>query len=181
MNLIKLFLTLILFFSFLSCTKDIDFDQINDTTIETSFIATFVHFNLTALNFLDEFGNEIGSITDLIDVNIVENSQKHLTKVEFTMVVDNTFDREFTVEMAFYDEANTKIYLVEPIINVPANSSEITTVLEIPESDINVIYNINTIKFLVIPIPSTDDSVILASDISNLKLKSYMKLYYNYR
>ena len=181
MNLIKLFLTLVLLFSFQSCTKDVDFDQINDTNIETTYLTTFVHFNLTARSFLDNLNDEIQSVTDIVYVNIVENSQKYLTKVEFTMVIDNSFDREFTVEMVFYDATDTNIYNVEPVINVPANSSETTTILEIPESEINVVYNINTIKFLVTLIPPTNGNEILDSDISNLKLESYMTLYYNYR
>lgn len=183
MNPYKIILALLILFSIQSCTKDVDFDQFDDANIHAEYLATLVHFNFTAPNFLDVNNKEIDLTTDSIAVNISEGSQKYLEKVEFNFVTENTFNREFTIEIQFFDEMDTPINILEQpeIIIVDANSPEKTQKRVIPESNIDKIFDLREIRFLVKLSPSTDNSVILINDTSTLNLKSYMKLFYNYR
>ncbi|NLP58788.1 hypothetical protein [Lutibacter sp. B1] len=164
-----------------SCTKDVDFDQIDDASIKTEYISTLVYFNLTATNFLDEFNNEITSIGDIIDAPISDESQDYLEKIEFTIITENSFDRDFLVQIAFFDKNNTLIYTLQPDVYIPANTTTLTTIIEIPETDIDVIYNTEYFGFILSLLPSSDGSVISNSDTSTLNLKSSAKLFFNFR
>ena len=176
----KIILVLLVSFLFQNCTKEIDFDQIDDANIYATYLVTLTHLNFTAPNFLDDNNDEIELTTDAIAAKISEDSLKYLEKVEFTLIIKNTFNRELSIEIVFYNETGAPIYTLEPVI-VAANYSEIKVIREIPESDIDVIFTMREIGFNVILPPSIDGSVILLNDTSILNLKSYMKLFYNYR
>ena len=181
MNPNKIIATLIILFSLHSCTKDVDFNQLDDANIHTTYLVTLVHLNLTAIKFLNEFNQEIEFTQDVIQAPIEVNSEPYLEKVEFTVITENTFDRNFTFNVIFYNEFNDPIYFLQPVITVPANSSELITVIEIPKEDIAVIYDTKYFGFSLFLSQSTDGSVLSASDIATLDLKSSVKLFFNYK
>jgi len=181
MNPNKAIIIILILFSLNSCTKDVDFDQLDDANIHTSYIATLVHLNLLAVKFLDEFNLEIEFTQDVIQPPIQDESEPYLEKVEFTVITENTFDRNFTFTVVFYNEFSEPIYFLQPVIIVPANSSELTTIIEIPQSDIHFLYDTQYFGFSIVLSPSTDGSVLSVSDTSMLDLKSSVKLFFNYR
>ena len=169
----------ILFFQ--GCTKDVDFNQLDDANIHTTFISTLVYLNLTAPDFLNDLNQEIIVTSDFIDPPITDDTKPYLEKVEFTVITENTFSRNFKLSITFYDAFGAPIYVLQPIINVPENSSEMTTMIEIPKQDIPYIYNTKYFMFSILLLPSTDGSVISISDTSKFNLKSSAKLFFNYR
>ena len=177
----KIIATLLFLFSIHSCTKDVDFNQLDDANIHTAYVVTLIHLNLTATKFLDDFNNEIVFTQDVIQAPITDDSKSYLEKVEFTVVTNNTFNRDFTLNVIFYNEFSEPIYHLQPVITVPANSLELTTVIEIPLEDIPVIYETEYFGFSLELSPSTDGSVISGSDTTTIDLKSSVKLFFNYR
>lgn len=171
--------SIILFFQ--SCTKPVDFDQIDEAEIQASYILTQVYFNLGSSDFLDENANEIDLQLDAIQAPINSSGQKYLEKVEFTVVTENSFDREFNIEIVFFDEALNPIYVVSPQINVLPNSEETITTIEIPTDEIGVIFNTQYFSFFIQLLPSNDGSVILPNDTSELIFKSSVELFFNYK
>jgi hypothetical protein len=165
----------------MGCTKDVDFNQLEDANIHTTFISTLIYLNLTAPDFLNDLNQEIKVTSDFIDPPITDDSKPYLEKVEFTVITKNTFNRNFKLSITFYDAFGAPIYVLQPIINVPENSSELTTMIEIPKQDIAIIYNTKYFGFTVFLSPSTDGSVISISDTSRFDLKSSAKLFFNYR
>lgn len=163
------------------CTKDVDFKQLDDASIHTTYLLTLLYTNLTVVNFLDEFNNEINFTQDVIQVQISDESRGYLEKIEFTVVTENTFERNFILSTTFYDEFSQPIYQVTPEINIAENSGELTTIIEIPEEDIHVIYDAKYFGFTMILLPSADGSSLNLSDTSTLTIKSSVKLYFNYR
>ncbi|MFK5957950.1 MAG: hypothetical protein QM495_03655 [Lutibacter sp.] len=164
-----------------SCIKDIDFNQIDDASIHTTYLATLIHLNLTVSNFLNEFNEEIIFTKDLIQAPISDDSRASLEKIEFTVVTENTFDRNFILSVIFYDESSQAIYELTPEVNIPKNTSELTTIIEIPEEDIHVIYNTKYFGFTMILLPSEDDSVLTINETSTLEIQSFVKLFFNYK
>lgn len=181
MKIPKIIASALVLLFFQSCTKEVDFNQLDDANINAKYIATLVYMNLTAPKFLDQFNQEIREISDLIEAPISTDYKDYLEKLEFTIITKNSFSRTFRVRIIFYDEFKQPIYELQPIINVPENSPEITTIIEIPKEDISVIYNTQYFGFHVFLTPSSDGSVISINDISTLDLKSSVKLFFNFR
>jgi hypothetical protein len=181
MKIKKIAATLLVILFFMGCTKDIDFNQLDDANIHTTFISTLIYLNLTAPDFLNDLNQEIKVTSDFIEPPITDESKPYLEKVEFTVITKNTFNRNFKLSITFYDALGTVIYVLQPIINVPGNSSELTTIVEIPKPDIPFIYHTKYFVFSVVLSPSTDGSVISINDSSKFDLKSSAKLFFNYR
>lgn len=181
MNPNKIILTLLfLVIGIQSCTKDVDFDQIDDASIHATYIGTLIYLNLDVPNFLNEFNEEITFSKDLIEAPIPTDTRGYLEKIEFTVLTNNTFDRDFTLNVIFYNDANEPIYTLHPQIFIPKNSSEVTTILEIPKEDIGVIYNTVYFGFTLLLSQSTDGSVLSVNEGSTLQIQSFFKLFFNY-
>jgi len=176
-----LILIALILFCFQSCTKSVDFDQIDDAEIHANYILTQVYFNLGASDFLDENGNEIGLQLDAIQAPISGSAQKYLEKIEFTVITENDFDRAFNIEIVLFDADQNPIYVLNPNINVLPNSSETTTLVEIPNDEIAMVFNAQYFSFIIQLLPSNDGSVILPSDTSELIFKSSVELFFNYK
>lgn len=169
---------IILFFQ--GCTKDVDFNQLDDANIHSTYIATLIYLNLNASDFLDDFNREITVTTDLVQAPINNDSEPYLEKVEFTVITENTFNRNFKLSITFYDVFGEPIYVLQPFINVPENSSKLTTIIEIPKQDIPFIYDTKYFGFTILLSPSTNGSTISVNDTSTFNLKSSSKLFFNY-
>lgn len=163
-----------------SCTKPVDFDQIDDASFDAVYITTLIHLNLNAPNFLDELNNEISLKSDVIEVPISNSLEPYIEKVEFTIKTENTFDRTFSLNFVFFDAFSSPIYTLKPTINVPGNTTELTTILVIPQEDIGIIYDTEFIGAAIRLFPSDDGSILGMNETSNLNLKSSMKLFVNY-
>ena len=181
MKSLKFIITLIIILYFQSCAKPVDFDQIDDAEIEANYILSQVYFNLKALDILDEYNNEIEFKIKPIEVSINNATQKYLDKIVFTVVTENSFDRAFNIEIVLLNEALKPIYTISPIINILPNSNETVVTIEIPNSEIDVIFNAGFFSFIVQLLPSNDGSVISINNTSELFFKSYVKLFFNYK
>lgn len=171
---------LISILSFQSCTKPVDFDQIDDAEIKSTYVATQVYFDLQATDFLNDSGAEIPLQRDVIQAPIDDSSYKYLERIEFTIETQNSFDRAFNIQIILYDVNQTPIYVVQPTINVLANSGKTTTTIVIPEEDIPIIFSTVYYSFYLQLVPSTDGSVITINDPGVLSFKSYITLFLNY-
>ena len=181
MKPLKFITLLILILLIQSCTKDVDFDQIDDANIQTEYLITLVHLNLDAPKFLNEINEEIIFTTDVIQASIQDDSEPYLEKIEFTVITENSFDRNFALNIIFFNVLGEPVYILQPTINIIPNSIETTTIIEIPQEDVGVIYDTRYFGFSIEMSASTDGSTISIDDPSILDLKSSAKLYFNFR
>ena len=165
---------------FQHCTKPVDFDQIDNANFDAVYLFTLIHTNLTVPDFLDEINDETFLINDVIDANISDDLDSVLEKIEFTVTTKNTFNRSFTIRFDFLNELNTAIYTLNPTIIVPRNSLELTSILEIPQEDLSLIYNAKYIGATITLIPTDDGSALDENEASELNIKSSMKWFVNY-
>ena len=176
----NIFLFIIALLTVFACTKEIDFDQIDELTIDNTLLFTLVHFDLKPQHLLDEKQNEISLIADEVEAPIKGDSQKYLEKVEFNVITENTFDRSMTFKIVFYNESNQLIYTIQPIITIPANSNTTSFVLEIPKDDLDLVFQTESFGFELVISDSLDGSQLSVNDPYRFKLKSSMKLYFKY-
>ncbi|MDY7394415.1 hypothetical protein UMM65_04120 [Aureibaculum sp. 2210JD6-5] len=120
---ITYFLSSIVITTILSCTSNVDFDQINNIEINQNFSSPFIYFNIDQNRFLNANGSsEIPTITDIsvFDIFDTDYVQDNLVKANFNFEIENTFNRNFELELSFLnaDNAITNSF----VINVPNNS-----------------------------------------------------------
>ena len=167
-----------------SCTKSVDFNQINDASIKTKYTSTLIYADFSVIKFLDSSNNERSYTTDLIEAPIDNSTIKYLEKVEFTLTTTNSFNRSFDFTFNFFNSFNSfgqLVYTLQPLVHVDPNSGETTFILEIPQNDISVLKITRFFGFFVTLEPSTDGSTLNGTETANLNLKSFVTLYYNYR
>jgi len=175
-------IVLFLLCSFLqSCTKDVYFNQLDQASVQPTYLVTLIYLNLTAPNFLDDFNNEIQFSPDIIRTPITKKAEPYVERVEITVLTQNSFNRAFAFKFVFYDLFNNPIYTLQPTITVPENSGETTTIIEIPKIDLSIIYNAQYIGAELILLPGDDGSVLNMSDEGILNLKSSAKIFLNYK
>ncbi|MET3026693.1 hypothetical protein ABXT06_08465 [Flavobacterium sp. UW10123] len=89
---------------FLSCSSDLDFNQVNDFKIEPVFVANVAYFNVKA-NDIEDDGTAHQIPPDVEDFDVFKNKflNDHLTKAELNFEIENTFNRAFKVEIVFID------------------------------------------------------------------------------
>lgn len=162
-----------------TCTKPVDFDQLENAHIQSTYIFTLVYFEMNSSAFLTDQNAEVLVIDDSFELPIKGRSEEYLEKVQFTVVTENSFARSFTFQIVFFDNGGQVIYTLEPQVTVAANSEETTHVLEIPKQDLNKIYNTESVGFELVMSPSLDGSQLSANDPYIFKLKSSITFFVN--
>lgn len=103
---------------FLSCSSDLDFDQVNNFTIEPVFVANLAYFDLKANDITgDGSGYQIPEVTEDFDVFKNRFLNERLTKAELDFEMENTINRAFKVEMMLIDQNNKTLETIT--LNVP--------------------------------------------------------------
>lgn len=176
-RILLLFIVLVCFYG---CTKDIDVDQLDKAEANPTIITTLVYFNLGAQDFLDDYNEEIQLKSDIITAPFNDVSEDYLRKIEFTVVTENGFNKEFSFDIIFYNIDNIPIYKVNPTLVIPRSSGEIRTVIEIPTADIKYLFDAQTFGFFL-NMSNTFDEVISPDDRSKFKLKSSLKAFLNFK
>ncbi|MBP8792982.1 MAG: hypothetical protein KBH29_07370 [Lutibacter sp.] len=163
------------------CTKDVDFNQIDDASIQTSYKTSLIYLDLAPIKFLDNFNQEIVLTSDKVVAEIDDASRGYLEKVEFTIVTENSFNRSFLITINFLDEKDETIYMLNPTIEIPANSGETTINIKIPPSEIDVIYQTRYFNFDIVMHKRADGTQLSQTDDYKLNLKSSVELFFNFR
>ncbi len=125
LKITPLFLCFFLIFS--SCTKQLDFSQIEEFSFAPIVESSLVFFTLNQLDFFDEI-NSVEAVVPIEDVtgfSVLQSKyvQNNLTNVDLNFQVNNQFDRDFTVNVAFLDDLDVEAYVLAPII-IPKNTEE---------------------------------------------------------
>ena len=175
----KIVLLLVCYFLFQSCTKNVDFDQIDNASIQTSYKVSLVYVNFEALDFLNTSNEEIPYTLDFIQTTIDDSGQDYLEKIEITVITENTFDRQFNCEFLMFNAEGETIYTLQPSISIAPNTSETVTLLEIPQEDIHFLYEAAAYGF-IFKLPASTNQI-NPTTIGNLNFKSAMELFFNFK
>ncbi len=120
-----------------SCTKRIDFNQVNDLQLKPVFESSLVYINEPANRFLVE-GTEISTLQDSINLDFFKDDfiVKHLIKAEFLFQTTNSIDRAFRVQVDMFDNANQLQHrFLFSSIDSPSNEDVVTEHLEVFEGN----------------------------------------------
>ncbi|RUT72033.1 hypothetical protein D0817_02935 [Flavobacterium cupreum] len=101
----KIFLFLFLPFVFISCSSDLDFDQVDDLKLEPVFVANVAHFDVPANEFTDDGQEQLIAFDEKeFDVFKKKFFTDNLVKLELDCETENTIARAFTIDLLLLNE-----------------------------------------------------------------------------
>lgn len=144
-------IVLFLFVVFISCVENLNFDQIEDYSAKPSYSFSIAFTSVKASSFTPVPGAPvITEISQISDFRFFENSfiQKNLIRVDYKFEINNTFDRDFTIETSLLDKDEVLIYRLQDL-RIKANKLNTPPIESIDVKSIPVIKNVYKVKVTI--------------------------------
>lgn len=161
----------------LSCSSDLNFDQVNELNLEPVVIANLASFDVQANQFV--IGGIEQTVTgDLMDFDVFrkKNFSKNLTRADFFFEINNTINRSFRVDLYLLDANNNTLYTIS--LDVPVDSTGKTPVTKtevFENAKLNLLKSTSKIAFVVSLLPGPTLS---ENSLGSLKMRSSATLYF---
>lgn len=167
---------ILLYILSVSCSSDLDFNQVNDLKLEPVIVANLGSFDVPAKEFVNG-GTEQTVAGDLLDFNVFRDAyfNKSLVRADFFFEFNNTINRAYIINLIFLDASNTPIYTIP--FNVPAYSGvpNLVTKTEIFENTkLDLLKTTTKLAFAIKMLPGSGLS---ESSLGSLKLRSSATVY----
>ncbi|SHG58446.1 hypothetical protein SAMN05443549_10525 [Flavobacterium fluvii] len=161
----------------LSCSSDLDFNQVNDLKLEPVVVTNLATFDVQAHQFVDG-GVEQTVSGDLMDFDVFKESffDENLTRADFFFEYNNTINRGFRINIFFVDANNAAIYTIP--FNIPAYSGtqNLVTKTEIFQNvKLDLLKKTSKVAFVVTLLPGP---ALSENSLGSLKLRSSATLYF---
>jgi hypothetical protein len=160
-----------------SCSKKLDFDQLDDYVLTPVYTSSLGYFTILPIQFFDETGTvEQTEISDLSGFRVFENTflKNNLVKLDFNVEIKNEFDRNFRLNVEFLDD-NDNITHKFSTLNINANNLNYTNLEEI---DVLTNLNIkNTTQVKVNAILESSTEPLNSASTSEFEFKSAVTIY----
>jgi hypothetical protein len=161
---------------FLSCSSDLDFDQVNDLKLEPVVVANLATFDVPANEFVIG-GVEQNVAGDVLNFDVFKNSflTDALTRADFFFEIDNTINRAYRVNLYLLDANNTPLYTIP--FDVPAYTGvqNLVTKTEIfQNAKLDLLKKTTKIGFVITMYPGP---ALSESSLGSLKLRSSATVY----
>lgn len=161
---------------FLSCSSDLDFDQVNDLKLEPVVVANLATFDVPANEFVIG-GTEQNVAGDVLNFDVFKNSflTDALTRADFFFEIDNTINRAYRVNLYLLDANNNPLYTIP--FDVPAYTGvqNLVTKTEIfQNAKLDLLKKTTKIGFVITMYPGPTLS---ESSLGSLKLRSSATVY----
>ena len=177
MNSIKVICFFLCSLCIISCSKNLDFSQIDDYVASPIYTFSLTYFKVTPSNFIDAVtGNEIDLPADVSDFKVFENEfiRKNLVKAVFNVEIKNELDRDVILQFNFLDDANNPVYQFDQI-NISANTLNFTYEETLEVSTNENILNATRVSVKINLSPSV--TPLEPSDTSEFEFKSSVILF----
>lgn len=166
----------ILAFFALSCSSNLDFNQVNDLKATPVIVANLASFDIQANQFVNA-GIEQTLAGDLLNFDIFSDSyfNDSLTRVDFYFEFNNTINRGYTINLYFLDSKNSTLYTIP--LDVPAYSGtqNLVTKTEVfQNTNLVLLKKTSKIAFVLTMQP---DPLLDENSVGSLKLRSSATVY----
>lgn len=160
----------------LSCSSDLNFDQVNDLKLEPVFIANLATFDVQAHQFVTG-GIEQTLSGDLMDFDVFkQNFDDNLEKADFFFEFTNTINRGFKVNLFLLDANNNPLYTIPFDVPAYSGTQNLVTKTEIfQDAKLDLLRNTDKIAFVVTLLPGP---ALSESSLGSLKLRSSATVYF---
>ncbi|HSN47775.1 MAG TPA: hypothetical protein VLR29_03350 [Flavobacterium sp.] len=161
----------------LSCSSDLDFDQVNDLKLEPILVANLATFDIPANEFVIG-GVEQNVAGDVMSFNAFKNSYltDALKRADFFFEIENTISRAYQVNLYLLDANNSPLYTIPFDVPAYAGVQNIVTKTEIFENaNLDLLKRTKNIGFKIAMYPGPPLS---ESSLGSLKLRSSATVYF---
>jgi len=138
-KLVKHIAIIVLFcFTIVSCTKEVDFDQAKDLSLEPIVASNLVFFNAPATNFFAN-SSELITVRDSVIIDLFNRDffVDNVVKAEFVFETVNSINRAFSIQVDFLDDANQQRHTFSfTSLASPTHADIITTHTEVFENNL---------------------------------------------
>ena len=160
----------------LSCTSNLDFNQVNTLKVTPVFVANFASFDVPANEFVTN-GIEQTISGSLINFDIFKDAffNDSLTRADLFFELNNTISRAYKIKLYFFDANNLPVYIIN--FDVPAYSgvTNLVTKTEIfQNATLALLKTTKRIGFTVTMLPG---AALSESSLGSLKLRSSATVY----
>ncbi|MBF2708021.1 hypothetical protein [Flavobacterium soyangense] len=158
----------------LSCSSDLDFNQVNNLKLEPVFIGNLATFDVQANQFVIG-GVEQTASGDFLDFDVFRDTYftNALTRADFFFEINNTINRAFKINLVFFDANNLPLYSIP--FDVPANASGITKTEIFQNSKLDLLKRTAKIGFVIKLPPGVP--FLTENSLGSLKLRSKATIY----
>lgn len=158
---------------FLSCSSDLDFNQVNDLKLEPVVVANLATFDVQANKFVVG-GVEQPLTGDVMDFKVFNytNFNDRLKRADFYFEFDNTINRDFKINLIFLNANNSPLFTIP--FDIPANSTFTKTEI-FENAKLDVLKQTKKVAFVITLLPGT---TLTDSSLGSLKLRSNAILYF---
>ena len=167
----------ILSICFLSCSSDLNFDQVNDLKLEPIVVANLASFDIQAHQFVIG-GVEQPLVGDVMNFEVFNNVDftSNLRRIDLFFEFNNTINRAYNINLYLLDANNGLLYTIP--ITVPAYSGvpNVVTKTEIFENvKLGILKSTKKIAFAIAMLPGTP---LTDNSVGNLKMRSSGTIYF---
>ncbi|MBC7654244.1 MAG: hypothetical protein H7098_07205 [Oligoflexus sp.] len=161
---------------FVSCSSDLNFEQVNDLSLKATVVANLASFDIQANQFVSN-GTErplldVMNFKVFNDVNLTNN----LSRTDLFFEVNNTINRACTIRLYFLDGNNVELYTISFV--VPAympNQSPVTKTDIFENTKLDILKQTQKIAFVVALSPGIP---LADSSLGSLKMRSSATIYF---
>ena len=172
------FLAIVLLSIFsLSCSSDLDFDQVTDLKLEPVVVGNLATFYVPANEFVIG-GVEQNPAGDIMNFDVFRDTyfNDSLKRADFFFEINNTINRAYVINLYLLDASNSPLYTIP--FDVPAYSGvqNLVTKTEIFENaKLDQLKKTKKIAFVITMLPGPTLS---ESSLGSLKLRSSATVYF---
>lgn len=159
-----------------SCSSDLDFNQVDDLKTEPVVVSNLATFDIPANQFISN-GIEQTVTGDLMNFDIFKDTYftSILNRMDFYFEINNTINRAYIINLYFLDANNARLHTIS--MNVPAYSGApniITSDETFENAELDTLKKTTQIVFLITMLPGPPLS---ENSQGSLKLRSSGTLY----
>lgn len=161
----------------LSCSSDLDFDQVNDLKLEPVVVANLATFDVQANQFVIG-GIEQRVTGDVMNFDVFKENffDENLNRADFFFEFNNTINRGFRVNLFLLDANNNPLYTIPFDIPAYTGTENLVTKTEIfQNTKLNLLKNTSKIGFVVNLLPGP---ALSENSLGSLKMRSSGTLYF---
>lgn len=168
---------LILSLLFLSCSSDVDFDQVNDLELKPVVVANLASFDIQANQFVIG-GVEQALVGDVANFKVFNNEDfiNNISRTDLYFEFNNTINRAYTINLYLLGANDARLYTIPFVIPAYTGSPNVVTKTEVFENaKLDILKKTEKIAFVIaiMPgIPLTDSS------LGSLKMRSGATIYF---
>lgn len=168
---------LVLLFATLSCSSDVDFDQVNDFELKPVVTANLAAFDIKANQFViggveQPVAGDVMSFKVFNDANFINNIRRTDLYFDF----NNTINRAFTINLIFLDANDGRLYSIRFFVPAYSGNANVVTKTEIFEgATLDILKKTEKIAFVIALMPGT---ALTSNSLGSLKMRSSATIYF---